>query len=370
MSQRDLVTRDNPQIMAVSGPMLDYYADTDGPQTVTDDEIIADIRFGHYHDRNQEDPKRIVIGVPTIGEIDREIWRLPGGPIKSGWQGDIGYVIGERFMFAHLLVEEGTGTDLIEVTKRAYQRLLRFVASSPCPELLRVWNYLTRINDCERGLERYQAFCKGRSQAYAEAGIQAPQFPAATAIGTFSPGLSIHLLSSCDPGTPIENPRQISAYKYPRPYGPMPPSFCRGIYFLGPQSQLELAISGTSSIIGHVTMHPGHLGRQLFETLRNLSSLSAPHNIAPVAATAPPLLLKIYLRDQARIAEITPPLHTWSGPGARIIYLQGEICRKELEIEIEAHCVVPATDKRWPSVNVLTTHCEESEWIIPPSCRI
>lgn len=323
--------------------MFDYCSETFGPQPIVDSEILADIRYGLYHERYPDNPKRIVIGVPSIGELDQELWCLSVGPVSSGWHEDIGYVQNGRFMFAHLLVEEARGSNLTQVTQLAYKRLLAFVASSPYPELLRIWNYFDRINVWEQGFERYQAFCKGRFQAFAEAGIKSKQFPAATAIGSSTPGLSVHLLTGCTPGTPIENPRQVSAYKYPSAYGPRPPSFARGIYFLGAHQGLELAISGTASIIGHVSMHPHHIGRQLRETLRNLEALTTQNSIAPFAAKGKSLLLKVYLRHPDRIGEIAIPLRAWAGSDARIIYLKGDICRRELEIEIEAHCIGPHT---------------------------
>lgn len=335
---------------AETTPMLDYSV---GIQPDPEDggrALLADIRFGPRHQRDPADPRRVTIGTPPIGDRCHELWRLPGGRTTSGWEGDIGYVLGDRLIFAHALVPEPEGSDLVDVTREAYRRLLAFLAASPCPELLRVWNYLERINDWEHGLERYQAFCKGRSQAFADAGIPAERFPAATAIGSLAPGLSIHLLAGRNPGTPIENPRQVSAYRYPPSYGPRPPSFARALCFTGPQGSRELAISGTSSITGHLTMHPSNLGRQLRETLRNMEMLAAPERLAPTRPGDPPLLLKVYLRDPERIGEVAPALQAWAGAGSRILYLHGAICREALEIEIEAHCSrAPVGPRRQPA---------------------
>jgi chorismate lyase/3-hydroxybenzoate synthase len=318
--------------------MLDYCTATQTDAEGGYGALIADIRFGPRHQRDPVDPRRICIGTPPIGEYSHERWHLTGGQTTSGWSGDIGYVHNDGFMFAHLLVTEPEGSNLVEVVHQAYRRLLAFVAASPCPNLLRIWNYLERVNDWEHGLERYQAFCMGRSQAFADARIPAHCFPAATAIGSLAPGLSIHLLAGRTPGTPIENPRQVSAYRYPPPYGPRPPSFARALCFAGPHDSRELAISGTSSITGHLTMHPNSLRRQLRETLRNLEKLSVPERLAQARPGDPPLLLKVYLRDPTRIAEVAPVLQAWAGAETRIMYLQGAICRKALAIEIEAHC--------------------------------
>uniref|UniRef100_UPI0025EB74A4 chorismate transformation enzyme, FkbO/Hyg5 family n=1 Tax=Thiocapsa sp. TaxID=2024551 RepID=UPI0025EB74A4 len=233
----------------------------------SDESVLADIRFGMHHDRDAADPRRICIGTPPIaGSPDREVWRLPDIG-AAGWSGDVGYVCGGDFTFAHLLAEEPAGTDLTAVAHRAYLQLLAFLSDAGFPHPLRIWNYMSRINDEELGLERYQAFCRGRAAAFAEAAIPERCFPAATAIGCEATGLSIHLLAGRGPGVPIGNPRQISAYRYPLPYGPRPPSFARALCYRGPRGTLELAISGTASIVGHVTMHPGDPRRQTRETI-------------------------------------------------------------------------------------------------------
>ncbi|CRI65567.1 conserved hypothetical protein [Thiocapsa sp. KS1] len=309
-------------------------SDPDG----ADGGLLADIRFGLHHDRDPADPRRIQIGTPPIADSPRrEVWRLPQTG-TSGWSGDIGYVCGGDFLFAHLLVQEPAGADLTAVTQRAYVQLLGFLRDAGFPHPLRIWNYMPRINDEEMGLERYQAFCRGRAAAFAEAAIPERCFPAATAIGCEAAGLSIHLLAGRVAGVPIGNPRQISAYRYPRPYGPRPPSFARALCYRGPCGTLELTISGTASIVGHVTMHPGEPMRQTRETIRNLRSLVAHARIAPHRSDqGPPALLKVYLRDPERIRDVDTLLSAWTRDRSEIMYLHGIICRRDLEIEIEGH---------------------------------
>jgi len=324
-----------------SAPLVIYRGETADVGPSAPSATLADIGYGPVHGRDADNPRRMVIGTPPIGPALRELWRLPAGTTDAGWSGDIGYVIGGGFLFAHLLIPEPAGADLAELTHQAYARLLTFVRASPCPELLRMWNYLDRINDHAGGMERYQAFCKGRAQAFVDADVPVHRFPAATAIGSPAQGLSVHLLASRRQGTPIENPRQISAYHYPLPYGPRPPSFARAMCYAGPLGSRELAISGTASIVGHVTMHPKDLRRQVRETLRNLDMLADHARLAPRRPADPPLLLKVYLRDPTHLPEVAPAVRAWAGPMSRIMYLQGAICRRALEIEIEAHCSTP-----------------------------
>ena len=340
-ARRDERPRGQPR----ATPMVELRPETETRVTARD-AVLADIGYGGAHGRDAADPRRLVIGTPPVGPAMREIWRLPDGPTETGWAGDVGYVRGGDFLFAHLLVAEPAGAGLVDVARAAYDRLLAFVRNGPCPELLRMWNYVARINDHAQGMERYQAFCKGRALAFADAAIPAHCFPAATAIGSPAPGLSVHLLAGRHAGTPIENPRQVSAYHYPLPYGPRPPSFARAMCYAGPGRSRELAISGTASIVGHLTMHPNSLHLQLRETLRNLDALVDQARLAPTRSGQPPLLLKAYLRDPAHQPRVEPALRAWAGPTARILFLHGAICRHALAIEIEAHCSTPGTATR------------------------
>lgn len=323
-----------------SRPMVDFGTDED--DAVAASTLLADIGYGAQHSYDVADPRRIVIATPPIGRLRRERWQLPPGPTEAGWDGEIGYVLGGGFLFAHLLLHEPPGADLALLTHQAYGRLLRFVRAGPCPELLRMWNYVAGINGHARGLERYQAFCAGRAWAFAEAAIPAGRFPAATAIGSTVAGLSVHLLAGRRRGRPIENPRQLSAYRYPPRYGPQSPSFARAIRYAGPRGSRELSISGTASIVGHLSMHPHNLRRQLDETLRNLAALRDRAQLGPSIPGARPLLLKAYLRDPVRLPEVATLLHAWADPATRIMFLHGAICRRELMIEIEAHCASPS----------------------------
>ena len=49
----------------------------------------------------------------------------------------------------------------------------------------------------------------------------------ASGVGVLGRALAIHCLAADDAGEPVENPRQVPAYKYSRRYGPRPPCFAR-----------------------------------------------------------------------------------------------------------------------------------------------
>ena len=154
----------------------------------------------------------------------------------------------------------------------AYAALREFVAARAERHVVRIWNYLGAINRGEGDAERYKHFCDGRAQGMGA--FFAEGFPAATAIGHLGHEhhLQIYLLACDQPGQRVENSRQVSAWRYPRQYGCIPPSFARAMSL---PTQDALAISGTAAVVGHASAHQDDLNAQLGETLANLESLLA-----------------------------------------------------------------------------------------------
>ncbi len=98
-----------------------------------------------------------------------------------------------------------------------------------------------------------------------------------------------------------------------------------------------LLISGTASIVGHASAHCDVLA-QLDETLRNLDALVA-RAAARVGSRAPfgdDGLLRVYIRDPAQAHIVASRLMTRFGPRVPVMLLHGDLCRRELAIEVEA----------------------------------
>ena len=137
------------------------------------------------------------------------------------------------------------------------------------------------------------------------------------------------------PARALENPRQVSAYDYPRQYGPAAPSFSRAMLTPDPL----LLVSGTASIVGHASVHPGDVAAQLEETLANLDSLLR-HARARTgfgsAQLGPASLVKVYLRSAARCrCRSRARLRERLGQDVPFLILAADICRSELLLEIE-----------------------------------
>ncbi len=230
---------------------------------------------------------------------------------------------------------------------RAYADLFEVVAANGCSNLLRFWNYLADINLEADGSERYRQFNAGRQQAFIEARRSAFEgAPAACALGLRDGALRVYFLAGRRPPLAIENPRQVSAYRYPDAYGPRSPTFSRAALVDVGGGRQALFISGTASIVGHTTVHVGDVRRQTEESLLNIAAVrQVAAERAGVEIPVGALVCTVYLRRAADLGVVRAVFERAVGatsPAARdCIYLQADICRTELLVEIEAHAFVP-----------------------------
>ena len=220
------------------------------------------------------------------------------------------------------------GTSLEDVTCAAYTALIAQTRDAGYPHLLRLWHHVAGINAIEEGRERYKRFCEGRHNAFADAGYAlANDLPAASAVGmSGEKGLVIYYLAGRRPGVQLENPRQVAAYRYPPQYGRKSPSFSRATVF-----EDVVFVSGTSSVLGHETVHAGDVDAQLEETLRNVEAVlqQTGGGLGDLAA------VKTYVRRAADYERIASRLGAALPATCARIYLEADICRADLLLEIE-----------------------------------
>jgi chorismate lyase/3-hydroxybenzoate synthase len=235
-------------------------------------------------------------------------------------------------LFAAIDIDEREQGGICAAAEVAYAEMQRFQQQSAFPQLLRMWNYMDAINEGTGDLERYRQFCVGRTRGLGDMRIE--HYPAATAIGfqRSTHHLLVYWLASRTPGKNIENPRQVSAYRYPRAHGPTSPTFARATLSIDG----TLLVSGTASIVGHVSQHDGNPLAQLEETLRNLSILDVGARDESGAAipTQANALLKVYVREAAHMEAIALRLRDLF-PRSNVVFLAADICRSELLLEIE-----------------------------------
>jgi chorismate lyase/3-hydroxybenzoate synthase len=237
-------------------------------------------------------------------------------------------------------VLEPVRPDLAGQSQRLYQRLLALARGR---HLYRIWNYIPRINAQVDGLENYQAFCRGRSLAFEEALGPAfkPALPSASAVGGDDGHLAVVFAAGAAAPRHMENPEQTPAYEYPREHGPRPPSFARAT-MVGEGGRRYAFISGTSAVKGHASVAPGELRGQLTCTLDNLRLISRAIGLGEAFGADKTFArhFKIYLRHAGDLAAVRVALEVaLLQPGDRVTYLRADICRAELNLEIEATLV-------------------------------
>ena len=290
------------------------------------------------------------IPMPILGDggaLLYELWRADR-PCRGERCGDIVLRATDGMLFGVLEIDEAAGATaagesaLCAAAERAYRQIFALLEAQGYGHLWRTWHYLPRIHAEECGLERYRQFNIGRHRAFEACGRRLDHSPAASALGVDGGPFSIAFLAGRAPATPVENPRQTSAFAYPRQYGPRSPTFSRAVTVANGAAE-TLFISGTASIVGYETVHGGDVGAQTRETVANLSALLAQANArapSPLYALEN-LVYRVYIRHADDYAEVRRVLDTSIGASICATYVQADICRRDLLLEIEAFAVAP-----------------------------
>ena len=278
-----------------------------------------------------------------------EVWRVadPGVQLSSGDapQSRVRYRYCDDLLFGALSIAEQTidarsGDEaLIRATEIAYQEIFDVLEETEHLHLIRIWNYLPQINVRAGGDERYRHFNSARQTAFRKSGrATLGSVPAACALGS-PPGspVSIYFLAARRAPKMIENPRQTSAYYYPPKFGRHSPIFSRACLW-GQSGGGRLFVSGTASIVGHETLHRGDVAAQTRETMVNIGALLAEANRVAGSArySLDGLKLKVYLRNPGDLAAVKAALSRLLRSRSGVVYLQADICREDLLVEIEA----------------------------------
>lgn len=294
---------------------------------------MATLRF----DATTTATSSLVIPLEPLGEAIAEVWESSLA-VRDLSRDGIAMSANDQILFAAAVASvEGTAIDTL--ARQMYLRLFDAIREAGYPHPLRVWNHVPAINAHCDGLEQYQRFSVGRFDALTDLGFRFnDDLPAASAIGTGGNLFAVYLIAARDPGLQVENPRQVSAFRYPDRYGPRSPSFSRATLKRW-AGGFQLYVAGTASIVGHESRHQVELLTQLDETLRNLDlviseggrRLGKPLGLSDAAA------LKVYLRHGEDYERVSRALAPRIAAEASVIYLRADICRRELLLEIEAY---------------------------------
>lgn len=275
-----------------------------------------------------------------------EVWRS-AAPCTAGSSEGIAWRCAGKVLYGVIELDEksfsgaGDCSPLQAASQEAYARIFRLLAAQGLPHLWRAWNYFAEINGESHGLERYRQFNIGRQDAFLEFSRGATgNVPAACAIGLANGPLSIAFMAGEQPATAIENPRQISAYDYPADYGPRSPTFSRAV-LIAPPGQEIFFVSGTASIVGHRTVHIGDAAAQCREVLANIAAVveAANRQCHSAAFSLGELSYRVYVRRAEDFNRVKEVLAARLSTAPDIVFVQADICRADLLLEIEATAI-------------------------------
>jgi chorismate lyase/3-hydroxybenzoate synthase len=271
---------------------------------------------------------------PLLDGIATQELVLPDG--HCSWQDDLLVMQNDDHIIGAGIID--CSGRLEGPTQNLYEQLLHLCLEKKMT-LHRVWQFVPRINEHLEGLERYRQFNIGRWLAFESCfGRDLRSFmPAASAVGVGGDSLALYFTAGRAQPLYFENPAQVPAYHYPAEYGPRPPSFARGVVVQDGARRVT-HLSGTASIEGHRSIGEGDWMAQFRTTLHNMEimfeRMETPHALrgeAPVMRD-----FTCYLRHPEMLSLMKECVEENTSLRAdEIRYLQADICRAELDVEIE-----------------------------------
>ena len=316
-----------------------FHSCVPGPEPETD--LLGALCFGDSS--LGASPAGVSIAMPVLGGDEScEAW-LGHGTITTSHYGSLHYRHDGEWLFGVITLDESgeapidAATPLQRAAESAYRQIFAAQDALGYPCTHRFWNYMAGINDFSHDLERYRQFNIGRQQAFLGCERQvAGHLPAACALGYKQGPLTVAFLAGRTPSIALENPRQLSAYRYPAQYGPRSPTFARASLLQRAGTHF-LLISGTASIVGHETLHQGDAAAQARESWTNITAVveTANQRLQRAAFDMQRGHYRVYVRHAAQLPQIRHTLQSAGIPG-NTLYVAADICRADLLLEIEA----------------------------------
>ena len=288
-------------------------------------------------------PRLSIRGVEQDEHDFSEIW-FSSRPVQYQARGDFRFSFDGQNLFGCISFGERENKRTLDrLVYETYLRLFQYLNQLGYPHLFRMWNYIPRITQEEDDLERYRAFCLGRNRAFKETFKRSTSvMPAATGIAKNGTGrVDIYFLAHRNTqAIHLQNPRQTPAFRYPRRYGPRPPSFSRATYVPRERGRFELYVAGTASVVGSRSMYADDVRKQCDTTIENIALLIGRnnlknYNIAHSFALKDMDSIKIYYKRTCDLPVIREICEKRFSPHSQKAYLHVDICRADLLVEIE-----------------------------------
>ena len=269
--------------------------------------------------------------------------------------------------FPYLLIEYGSVTELwaggissyhyADNTQLAASDAFKIMASILEKEkfsfnhLVRQWNYIGNILQVRNGFQNYQIFNEVRNDFYSKYRT-INGFPAATGVGMKFGDVILDFCAMRSDDTlnikAIDNPEQVNAYEYgeqvligateKKRSVKNPPKFERALMIFN-KAGAHLHISGTASILGQETEGKGDIEKQTLITIGNIKKLADTKRLGRLFADKSFdeqfFLLRVYIKCRSDF-QVVRQICNSHFPDVPIIYLEADICRDDLLMEIEA----------------------------------
>ncbi len=221
--------------------------------------------------------------------------------------------------------------------------------------LVRQWNYIGNILTIKNGAQNYQVFNEVRNDFYQKYRT-INGYPAATGIGMKIGGVSIDFcaIMAKEPINmkPINNPDQVNAYEYGQEVlkgvpgnGKIkhPPQFERALLIPG-RMRSTLFVSGTAAIIGQDIIGVEDVDKQTIVTIENINKLTDKKRFGEMGTNPDPdwgkfILLRVYVKNQNDFEKVKEICHE-RFPDVPAIFIESDICRDNLLVEIEAEFLI------------------------------
>jgi len=225
--------------------------------------------------------------------------------------------------------------------------------------IVRQWNYIPSILSINKfehsSLQNYQIFNDIRAFYYSPETFE-NGFPAATGIGANYGSVTIDFIAvSSEDGKlvmPIKSPVQQNAYNYTEKVlegealsvesGKKPPLFERG-KLVSYHDSNYVFISGTASIKGEKTISEGDVAEQTKITIDNIKELTVKKNMESmgIAGNDSPVYdyVRVYMKNRGDFT-VVKQIVEQQMEVKDIVYVEADICRSNLLVEIEADMVM------------------------------
>ena len=210
-------------------------------------------------------------------------------------------------------------------------------------DIKRQWNYIEGITACDATNQNYQLFNNKRSEFFSH-GVWDKGYPAATGIGSDYGTIIIDTVAVKGDvqEEPIDNPLQVSAHQYSKEVlvgekNKRTPKFERAKLLHDDKAGM-LYVSGTAAIRGEASIADIGVEEQTQITIENIQKLlddPALFKFKEQSGTKTECGgARVYLKHSDNLKAIKDQCISYFGE--KIIFLEADVCRDDLLIEIEA----------------------------------